>query len=83
VLFGSGARGQMNENSDLDLLVVLSGRPLAGYRDELLLQLMQIAPRIDLVVVSSDEFQTKKDQPQDIVGTAFNTGRTLYRGPTA
>jgi predicted nucleotidyltransferase len=79
ILFGSAATGQMNRDSDLDLLVLLNSP--SNSRDEsvrIRSALRGLGWPIDVVVMDTQRF----DQTKDIVGglayPANRYGRVLY-----
>jgi uncharacterized protein len=83
VLFGSWARGQANESSDVDLLIVERDpfgpdrsrrkeaariwRCLSGFR----------VPT-DILVYSADEIAQWQDSVQHVIGKAMREGKVLY-----
>ena len=79
ILFGSQARGQADEHSDVDLLVIC---PFTGSRRELMLQMdralkgMRLAR--DIMVMRPEEFERDKDIPGTIARPAFKEGVILY-----
>jgi predicted nucleotidyltransferase len=83
VLFGSWARGQANECSDVDLLVV-EREPFGPDRSR-----RQEAARIwrclsgfrvptDILVYSAAEIVQWQDSIQHVIGKALREGRVLY-----
>ena len=51
VLFGSGARGEMGSNSDIDLLVIKNGEFDAGaLTEEIYMHLIGIGKAVDILV---------------------------------
>lgn len=79
ILFGSVARGQGREGSDLDLLVVKSGvirkRELARriYRE-----LVGVGVPVDIVVVTPEEVEEYRDRVGTIIQPAIEEGREIY-----
>jgi len=78
ILFGSGARGDIRPDSDLDLLVVKDGvkrRALAGliYRS-----LIGVGRAIDIVVASSDDIERYGNSPSLVLYPALREGRVIY-----
>lgn len=79
VLFGSGARGHMGPNSDLDLLVVV---PTGWHRrktaQQIYRRLADLGFAIDVVVVTEEDIHRYADKPGMIIGNALAEGRDLY-----
>ncbi len=79
ILFGSAARGDMNEDSDLDLLVVKSNvahrRRLA---QEIHLRLFGIPVPVDVIVVTPEDIEALRDKPGMIIGPALAEGKLIY-----
>jgi len=79
ILFGSAATGQMNEDSDLDLLVV-EPEP-ANTRDrsvKIRRALGDVQYPVDVVVMSSERFEETKNIIGGIAYPANKYGRVLY-----
>ncbi|MDP3032985.1 MAG: nucleotidyltransferase domain-containing protein [Rhodocyclaceae bacterium] len=83
ILFGSRARGDAKENSDVDLLIV-EPEPFSPQRSRrqetarLYLALRKLAIPKDLLLYSRDEFARFKDSAHHIVGRAQREGRVLH-----
>lgn len=78
ILFGSRARGDAGPESDVDLLVILSTE---SKKDTLIR--MRVAVRAmgipkDIVVVTPEEFERKKEMLGSIVYPAAREGVVLY-----
>lgn len=79
VLFGSHARGDAREDSDLDLLVIerqVENRGGEMVRLRRALRPMRIP--VDILVVSSDEARELGSQPGNAIYWALKEGRTVY-----
>lgn len=79
ILFGSGARGQSQAGSDIDLLVVM---PFRGSRRRKRVE-MRLAARgvgrpVDIVLVTPAEFEERKLIPGTIVRPAVLEGIELH-----
>ena len=78
ILFGSHARGEVREDSDLDLLVI---EPMVEdtAREEVRLRRALRGLRLfaDIVVVSATDEQRLRDVPSSVVGVALSEGRVL------
>ncbi|MEM0963163.1 MAG: nucleotidyltransferase domain-containing protein [Bacteroidota bacterium] len=82
VVFGSYARGEAGPGSDLDLLVVL---PRVHDRRAVTVgvrrALADLPVAKDVVVVSAEEAERRRDSPWHIVGQALHEGQTVYEVP--
>lgn len=79
ILFGSYARGQADDKSDLDLLVIC---PLRKSRQKLAAEMDRALegmnlPR-DIIVFSSREFEEEKTIPGTVARYAWREGKLLY-----
>jgi uncharacterized protein len=83
LLFGSWARGEANEHSDVDLLIV-EREPFGEQRSR-----RQEAARIwrclsdfrvptDILVYSVSEVEQRKDSRYHLIGRALREGKVLY-----
>ncbi|MDD5308915.1 MAG: nucleotidyltransferase domain-containing protein [Deltaproteobacteria bacterium] len=79
ILFGSHARGEALEDSDVDLLIVM---PVSGSRRtkqvEIRLALRDIRAAKDIVVVTPEEVERYRDVIGTIVEPALREGKVLY-----
>ena len=79
ILFGSYARGDADEHSDIDLLVV---EPAIDDRYEEMIRLNRalkgLVMPVDLLVVSDQEFEQRSATPGTVEHTARREGRVLY-----
>jgi predicted nucleotidyltransferase len=79
ILFGSRARGDFEELSDYDLLVIV---PDSGYLNGLALKLRRSADRVavakDLVVASHSIMDSQSTIPGTIYYEAAQAGLTVY-----
>lgn len=81
ILFGSRARGNADPDSDVDLLVVL---PTASPKETTLgirMALRRMGIAKDIVVVTPEEFERRKDVVGTIVHPRVQEGRVLYERP--
>ncbi len=81
VLFGSQARGDAREDSDLDLLIVGEADPLEGRRarlGRLYCALGHVAVSKDLLLYTPEEIETWRGSKNHIIARALQEGRILY-----
>ena len=77
VLFGSAARGTMGPNSDVDLLIVKSGRFHRGRLTEAIYRGLRGAEAaVDVVVATPEEIEQYHDDPYLIVASAPERGQS-------
>ncbi len=79
ILFGSAARGEMTENSDLDLLVVV---PPSVHRrrtaQKIYRNLIGVGFAADIVVVTEDDVERFRDHQGMVIMPAVEEGKILY-----
>jgi predicted nucleotidyltransferase len=79
ILFGSAARGRMEKDSDLDLLVVKSGvshrRKLA---QKIRLRMFGIGVPMDIMVVTPEDIEAFEGKVGTIIGSAVREGEVIY-----
>lgn len=79
ILFGSTARGTTGPHSDLDLLIVKTGRYHARKIAGLIYQRMRgIARSIDLVIVTPHQVKENRNSPFSVLYPALREGRIVY-----
>ena len=79
ILFGSYARGDTNEQSDLDFLIVI--KELKARRMETVHLKDVLSPLripVDVVVISEKTYQEWKDAPGTIIYEATQEGKVVY-----
>ena len=79
ILFGSYARGDISEHSDLDFLVVekeLKARRMEMVRLRRILSPLRMP--VDIIVVSANAFEDWADTPGTVIYEAASEGRVVY-----
>ena len=81
ILFGSYARGDANEASDVDLLVVIETQMPKPKRSAPMYSLLRDYPYAkDIVVYNPEEVQEYQPLPMSLIHRAFVEGVVLYEG---
>jgi predicted nucleotidyltransferase len=79
LVFGSAARDTAGPHSDLDFLVVKTGRYNARKVAGLIYQRMRgIARPIDLVIVTPQQVKENRNSPFSVLCPALREGRVVY-----
>lgn len=78
ILFGSGARGDLGKNSDLDLLVVKRGAHRRQLAQKIYMNLFGLGQPVDVIVVTPEDIQRYKDSHALVVKPALEEGKVLY-----
>lgn len=79
ILFGSHARGEAGESSDVDLLIVAeSGLPRFKRSRELYKLLRPHPFAMDLIVYTPEEIERGRRSPVSFVSTVLREGKTVY-----
>ena len=79
ILFGSQARGDVNESSDVDLMVVLNDIPNKHTTtSEILHELMDMPISKDIIVVTPGEIEREGDVIGTITYDALQEGKIMY-----
>ncbi len=79
ILFGSHARGEANENSDVDFMIIAESNMPRFKRTRELYKLFKPYPfGMDLIVYTPQEFERGKRSPVSFVSTVLREGKTLY-----
>ena len=79
ILFGSGARGEMKPNSDLDLLVVKSG-PVHRRRlsQAIYMNLFGVGRAVDIIVATPDDIKRYGNSHALVLKPALQDGKVIY-----
>lgn len=78
ILFGSAARGEMNANSDVDLLVIKSGQFDGRLVGDIYVNLHGIGQAVDVVLVTPEQVERYRDTHCLIIAPALREGREVY-----
>jgi len=79
ILFGSAARGEMEPNSDIDLLVVMPEGVLRRRTAQLLYQkITRLGAPFEILVATPHDLQKHKDKIGLIYRTILQEGREVY-----
>lgn len=83
VLFGSGARGRLGPDSDLDLLVIKSGvahrRHLA---QQIHLNFFGLGVPVDVIVLTPEDVEAYRNEVGTIIAPALLEGVEVYAAPS-
>ncbi|MBE3598357.1 MAG: nucleotidyltransferase domain-containing protein [Limnochordaceae bacterium] len=78
ILFGSLARGDVHEDSDIDLLIIKqTDRPFLKRIDDVLAVLDTEVP-VEPIVYTEHEFERLAREGRDFIDTILREGRVLY-----
>lgn len=81
ILFGSFAEGKAGPFSDLDLIVVMSGKEGFAYWSRRLYEEIDRRVAVDFLPYSEEEFQ-EVQRSSRLIRHALRTGKVLYEGPS-
>lgn len=81
ILFGSHARGQATDHSDVDLLVVMQFQGRSSQQALAIRQQLRKAFPLDLIVQTPAESQRRLGAGDALTTEAYTTGRILYEKP--
>ena len=80
ILFGSYARGQATEDSDIDLLVVMPVEHSTRQKaNEIDLALADRTVPLDVIVVTPEQFERERDVIGTVLYKAVREGKILYK----
>ena len=73
------ARREAHDNSDVDMLVVMNTDRIWYNRPYPVRKcLNEFMVPMDIIVVTPDEFEEKKDDPRSFISEIISTGRVAY-----
>jgi len=79
IIFGSYARGNPNENSDIDLLVILDNDHVSKtYKERLEKRLFIRNLVLDILVYSKEELNLIKNRGNFLIEEIERTGKVIY-----
>ena len=79
ILFGSAARDDMGENSDLDFLIVMpDGTHRRKAAQAIYRRIIGISLPVDIVVATQEDLAEYGDSPGLVFRQAIHEGRTVY-----
>ena len=78
ILFGSAARGEMNADSDLDLLVIAETRDRRATARRIRRARPRRSAPVDVVVTTAIEVEANRHDPCCFIHDALREGRVLY-----
>ena len=81
ILFGSAARDEMDEDSDVDLLVVKSGAHRRQLAQAIYSRMFGVGKAVDIVVVTPEYVRTYGDCTALVIESALREGKIVYREP--
>lgn len=79
ILFGSYASGNINESSDLDLLIIKNTNIPKHKRGRVVRKFLygSMVP-MDLIIYTEKEFEEEKKQKYSFINTAIKSSQVLY-----
>lgn len=78
VLFGSAARGQLGPNSDLDFLVIKSGKFNHWRLLRSIYRHLDVEAAVDVVLATPEDIQRYGDSPCLVYYPALREGKVVY-----
>jgi uncharacterized protein len=79
ILFGSAARGEMDPNSDLDLLVIKSGKFHRGHlAEEIYVKMHGADYAVDVIFVTPEDVEKYRNTHALVIAPALREGRVVY-----
>ncbi len=78
ILFGSSARNELSDDSDIDILVIKQTQKSKFDRMCELRRMIDYTIPLDLLVYTPDEIHFARQQENDFISTIFSEGVVLY-----
>ena len=79
ILFGSAARGEMGQDSDMDVMVVMpDGTHRRHTAQDLYTKIIGIGISVDIIVATPVDFERHRDNKALIYHSVLNDGVVLY-----
>ena len=79
ILFGSAVKGEMGPHSDVDLLVIRSGKFHRGrMTEEIYINLYGVGQAVDVVVVTPEDVARYRDSFAVVIYPALREGKVVY-----
>ena len=78
ILFGSAARGDLTQDSDVDLLIVKDGEDALTLMSRIYGEMQGVGVAVDALVVSSEDVERYKDSHSLIIKPALQDGTVVY-----
>lgn len=79
ILFGSAARGDVDEYSDIDIVIIKkTDKPFLKRLIEAVEFLRPDSPHVDLFVYTPEEFALMKEDDNPFVAQVLKEGRVIY-----
>ena len=81
ILFGSAARGRMDQNSDLDLLIIKDGADPLRLMARIYRRLHGVGVAVDAIVATPQDVERFKDSHALVFKPALRDGTVVYEAP--
>jgi len=78
ILFGSGANGRFDEDSDIDLLIVKKTKKRPLWRRIEVRKILATEQPIDVIVYTPDEFSKLKEAGRSFIKDVITNGKIMF-----
>ena len=78
ILFGSSARGDLGQDSDVDLLIVKDGEDALTLMSRIYREMRGVGVAVDALVVSTEDLERYKNSHALIIKPALQEGVVVY-----